>query len=119
MGLTKVCLGELIELTTETNNRLIYGPEDVMGMKEDRVMLLPQDSDAKFITKQVDVNYIESQKERLVEDIHKFSKCPNLSDAQFASNASGVAMSYKIMGTETLAGIKERKFKKSHSVLSQ
>ncbi|MDD7636295.1 MAG: restriction endonuclease subunit S [Clostridiales bacterium] len=32
MGLTKVCLGELIELTTETNNRLIYGPEDVMGM---------------------------------------------------------------------------------------
>ena len=87
-------------------------PEDVLGMKKDRVMLLPQDSDAKFITKQVDVNYIESQKERLVEDIHKFSKCPNLSDAQFASNASGVAMSYKIMGTESLTGIKERKFKK-------
>lgn len=32
MGLTKVCLGDLIELTTETNDQLIYGPEDVMGM---------------------------------------------------------------------------------------
>ena len=86
--------------------------EDVMAMKENRVMLLPQDSDAKFITKEVDVNYIEAQKNRLVEDIHKFSKCPNLSDEEFASNASGVAMRYKVMGTETLAGIKERKFKK-------
>lgn len=32
MGLTKVYLGDLIELTTETNNQLIYGAEDVMGM---------------------------------------------------------------------------------------
>lgn len=86
--------------------------EDVMAMKEQRVMLLPENSDAKFITKEVDVEYIEAQKNRLVEDIHKFSKCPNLSDDKFASNASGVAMRYKVMGTETLAGIKERKFKK-------
>ena len=32
MELTKVYLGDLIELTTETNNQLIYGAEDVMGM---------------------------------------------------------------------------------------
>lgn len=32
MELTKVYLGDLIELTTETNNQLIYGAEDVMEM---------------------------------------------------------------------------------------
>ena len=87
-------------------------PEDVMSMKENRVMLLPQDSDAKFITKETDVNSIEALKNRLVEDIHKFSKCPALTDENFAANASGVAMKYKVMGMENLTAIKERKFKK-------
>ena len=86
--------------------------EDVMAMKENRVMLLPEDSDAKFITKQTDVNAIEALKNRLVEDIHKFSKCPAMTDKEFASNASGVAMKFKVMGMENLTAIKERKFKK-------
>lgn len=87
-------------------------PEDVMAMKENRVMLLPEESDAKFITKQTDVNSIEALKNRLVEDIHKFSKCPAMTDENFASNASGVAMKFKVMGMENLTAIKERKFKK-------
>ena len=87
-------------------------PEDVMEMKEQRVMLLPQDSDAKFLVKETDVNSIEALKKRLVEDIHKFSKCPAMTDENFASNASGVAMKYKVMGMENLTAIKERKFKK-------
>lgn len=87
-------------------------PEDVMSMKENRIMLMPEGSDAKFITKQVDVNYLETQKTRLVEDIHKFSKCPNLTDEKFAGNVSGEAMKYKVLGMENLTSNKERKFKK-------
>lgn len=87
-------------------------PSDVMAMKENRVMLLPQDSDAKFITKETDVNSVEALKNRIVEDIHKFSKCPAMTDDNFASNASGVAMKFKVMGMENLTSIKERKFKK-------
>ena len=86
--------------------------EDVMAMKENRVMLLPESADAKFITKETDVQSIETLKERLVEDIHKFSKCPAMTDENFASNASGVAMKFKVMGMENLTAIKERKFKK-------
>ena len=32
MGLTKYKLEELIELVSDTNSELIYGPEDVRGM---------------------------------------------------------------------------------------
>lgn len=46
------------------------------------------------------------------KDIHKFSKTPNSSDENFGGNTSGVAMKYKLLGTENLASIKERKFKK-------
>jgi SPP1 family phage portal protein len=86
--------------------------EDIMDMKENRVMLLPENSEAQFLVKQTDVSTVEALKTRLVEDIHKFSKCPSMTDANFASNASGVAMKYKIMGMENLTSIKERKFKK-------
>jgi SPP1 family phage portal protein len=37
---------------------------------------------------------------------------PNLTDKNFAANASGVAMKYKLLGLEQLAIIKERYFKK-------
>ena len=49
---------------------------------------------------------------RIDKDIHKFSKCPNLADENFASNASGVAIKYKMVGTENLIAVKERKFKR-------
>ena len=51
-------------------------------------------------------------KNRLDKDIHKFAKCPNMSDEEFAGNASGIAIKFKMLGTENLVSIKERKFKK-------
>ena len=35
-----------------------------------------------------------------------------MTDENFSSNASGVAMKYKVMGMENVASVKERKFKK-------
>lgn len=88
-------------------------PEDIKAMKENRVMLLDgEDADAFWLTKDVNDTELENTKIRLERDIHKFAKCPNLSDENFAGNASGVAMAYKTMGTENLTAIKERKFKK-------
>ena len=55
---------------------------------------------------------IPRMKNRLDNDIHKFAKCPNMSDEAFASNASGIAIKFKTMGTENLVSIKERKFKR-------
>ena len=86
--------------------------EDVKSMKENRVLLLDKDTDAKWLTKDEHDTTIENMKIRIDKDIHKFSKCPNLSDEDFASNASGVAIKYKMVGTENLVSVKERKFKK-------
>ena len=86
--------------------------EDVKDMKEKRVLLLDKDTDAFWLTKEEHDTTIENMKNRIDRDIHKFSKCPNLSDENFASNASGVAIKYKMVGTENLVSIKERKFKK-------
>ncbi|MEY4716085.1 phage portal protein [Lacticaseibacillus paracasei] len=69
--------------------------------------------DAKFINKEYDVSGTEAYKKRVAEDIHKFSHTPDLTDSNFASNVSGVAMKYKLLGTVELAAIKRRMFEKS------
>lgn len=69
--------------------------------------------DAKFINKEYDVSGTEAYKKRVADDIHKFSHTPDLTDSNFASNVSGVAMKYKLLGTVELAAIKRRMFEKS------
>ena len=86
--------------------------EDVKQMKENRVLLMDEGTSAEWLVKQTSDAYVENMKNRLDKDIHKFAKCPNLSDQEFASNASGVAIKFKLLGTENLVSIKERKFKR-------
>ena len=86
--------------------------EDVAQMKENRVLLMDEGTSAEWLVKQTSDAYIENIKNRLDKDIHKFAKCPNMSDQEFASNASGIAIKFKLLGTENLVSIKERKFKR-------
>lgn len=86
--------------------------EDVKKMKENRVLLMDEGTSAEWLIKQTSDAYVENMKNRLDKDIHKFAKCPNMSDQEFASNASGVAIKFKLLGTENLVSIKERKFKR-------
>ena len=86
--------------------------EDVKKMKENRVLLMDEGTSAEWLIKQESDTITENMKNRLDKDIHKFSKCPNMSDEEFAGNASGIAIKFKMLGTENLVSIKERKFKK-------
>lgn len=86
--------------------------EDVAGMKENRVLVFPEGGEGSWLTKQVNDTWIENEKKRLDQDIHKFSFCPPMTDENFASNASGVAMKYKLMGLENKVGVKENEFEK-------
>ena len=86
--------------------------EDVKKMKENRVLLMDEGTSAEWLIKQTSDAYVENMKNRLDKDIHKFAKCPNMSDQEFASNASGIAIKFKLLGTENLVSIKERKFKR-------
>ena len=85
--------------------------EDISRMKEQRVLLLPENTSAQWLTKSINDTYLENEKSRLDENIHKFSFCPALTDKDFAGNASGVAMKYKLMGLENATAKKERAFK--------
>ena len=86
--------------------------EDIQQMKQNRVLLMDEGTSAEWLIKNENDATTENMKNRLDNDIHKFAKCPNLSDEDFASNASGVAIKFKLLGTENLTSIKERKFKK-------
>lgn len=86
--------------------------EDIAKMKAQRVLLMDNDSKAEWLVKKGDSTGVETTKQRLERDIHKFSKTPDSNDTNFSSNVSGVAMRYKLLGTENLGSIKERKFKK-------
>ena len=86
--------------------------EDIVAMKEKRVLLFPEGGSASWLTKNINDAWIEHEKERLDKDIHKFSFCPPMTDSDFAYNSSGVAMKYKLLGLETAVGFKESEFEK-------
>ncbi|MBB6716357.1 phage portal protein [Clostridium gasigenes] len=76
-------------------------------LKENKVLELPADGDAKWLIKQLNETEVEVLKNSLKDDVHEFSKIPNLTDKNFATQASGVAMKYKLFGLEQLAKTKE------------
>lgn len=81
-------------------------------LKKYKVLELPggQDADADWLTKTLNEADTEVLRNAIKSDIHEFSMVPNLTDSNFASNASGVAMKYKLFGLEQLAKTKERYF---------
>ena len=88
-------------------------PEQAQQLKELRVFNFPDaDGGIRFVTKDINDAATENYKNRLDNDIHKFSFVPNMSDENFASNASGVAMQYKLAGLNYKTAAKEALFKK-------
>ena len=86
--------------------------DDIASMKRNRVLLLDGESKAEWITKNSNPAQIEHIKQEIVNDIHRVTALPDLTDENFASNDSGVAIKYKMVGAENVAARQERKFKK-------
>ena len=87
-------------------------PEDITKARDQGVLLFPQDGKGEYITAQLDSTSNDFNRKRLKDDIHKFSMTPDLTDENFGSTQSGVAMQFKLFTTEQVAVNKERKFKK-------
>ncbi|MBD2861611.1 phage portal protein [Paenibacillus oceani] len=79
-------------------------------LKKYKVLELPADGDASWLIKNLNEADVEVLRNAIREDIHQFAMVPNLTDENFAANASGVAMKYKLLGLEQLAKNKERYF---------
>lgn len=68
---------------------------------------LSEGDKVEYLSKTFHESDVELLKKSIIEDIHKISKVPNLTDENFAGNSSGVAMRYKLLGLEQLAQTKE------------
>lgn len=55
---------------------------------------------AEYLTKELNAEGWKTYNERLLADIHKDTNTPDVTDQNFAANASGVAMSYKLWGSD-------------------
>lgn len=96
--------------------------ESVAKMKDANTLLLQTgisangqqtSADAGYIYKQYDVNGTEAYKNRLANDIHRFSRIPNLEDDHFNATSSGIALLYKMIGLEQVRKDKETFFTKA------
>lgn len=85
--------------------------EAYSSLRKYGLLMLDSDSSAEWLTRSFDENSVEILKKSIENDIHKFSGVPCLADENFAGNASGVAMRYKLLGLENAAKVKERYFR--------
>ena len=86
--------------------------DDVAAMRENRVLILPEDGDADWLIKQINDTYLQNTLESIQNNIHKFSKVPAMTDENFGGNLSGIALRYKLIGLENKVATKESYFKK-------
>ena len=84
--------------------------ETYSDIQRNRVVELSQDGEIGFLTRQFDEASVEVLRKSIVTDIHKISGVPDMSDDNFAGNASGVAMKYKLLNLEQITKTKERYF---------
>ncbi|KXS45445.1 MAG: phage portal protein, SPP1 family [Candidatus Frackibacter sp. T328-2] len=92
---------------------LMMDDGDIAKLKQTGVFEVGEDGDIKFVTKDMQTDALENHLNRLEDNIHQLSQVPNLSDENFASNLSGVAIKFKLFGLENKCITKERKMTKA------
>ena len=92
-------------------------PEEIQAMKENRVIAVSgidgQQVDVSFLTKTSNDLEMENFKNRLVQEIHKQSKMPNIEEVANKSHVSASAVRMSLLSTEQVVAIKEKEFAKS------
>lgn len=86
--------------------------EAMKVLKEDKLLELPTDAKAEYLTRTFDETSVEVLRKAIKEDIYTFSHVPNLTDVNFAGNASGVAMEYKLIGLLKLIATKQKYYRR-------
>ncbi len=89
-------------------------PEDIVAMKQNRVMLIPTGAKASYLTKNANDTQIENILKRLHDSAYRIAQCPDFSSETFVGGvSSGVAIKYRLTGCETRAGKIEAEMKKA------
>lgn len=76
--------------------------DDLVAMKQNRVLMMDTDAEASYLTKSVSDTQIENMLKNINDTIHKISNSPDFTEDTFMSQ-SGVAIKYKLIGFENVA----------------
>lgn len=88
--------------------------EDIAAMKQNRVLILPENASAQWLTKNTNDGQTENILKRVHDSIYRIAACPDFSSETFVGGvSSGVAIRYRLTGMETRAGIIEGQMKKA------
>ena len=78
--------------------------DDISSMKENRVLILPEGSNASWLTKNASDAQVENILKRIHDSIYRVAQCPDFSSETFIGGvSSGVAIRYRLTGMETRA----------------
>ena len=88
--------------------------EDIAAMKQNRVLVLPQDSSAQWLTKNASDAQVENILKRVQEAIYRVAQCVDFSIENVGGGvSSGIAIRYRLTGMENRAGVIEGRMKKA------
>lgn len=88
--------------------------DDILSMKENRVLLLPEGAKAAWLTKSANDAQVENILGRLHDSAYRIAQCPDFSSESFVGGvSSGIAIQYRLTGMETRAGKIEAEMKKA------
>ena len=82
-------------------------PGDLGKMKQDRVFLLGSESDAQWLVKNVNNTHIKELKLSIIAKIHELGSIPDIENMG-SFGTSGVALRFKMLGTDIAAAQQER-----------
>ena len=78
--------------------------EDIAAMKENRVLILPENANAQWLTKNASDAQVENILKRIHDSIYRIAQCPDFSSESFVGGvSSGIAIRYRLTGMETRA----------------
>lgn len=88
--------------------------EDVERLRRERVLLVDEGGDARWLTKNTNDAYVENLKERIARDIYRFSSTVDLMDRTFTGgNLSGTALRYRMAAFDNRVAVTEQYFRKA------
>ena len=88
--------------------------EDAAAMRQNRIIQLPAEAKAYWLTKAAQDGQVENVLARIHDSIYRIAQCPDFSSESFVGGvSSGIAIQYRLTGMENRAGIIEGAMKKA------
>ncbi len=86
--------------------------EDLISMKQNRVLMMDADASAEYLTKSISDTQIQNMLKDINDSIHKIANSPDFNDEKLLAQ-SGIAMRYKLVGFENAASAIEANMRKA------